>query len=292
MAGTTGVKTAPAIPMTANAPAIVRSPLTILSQLILPRVVITGRNTLRAAAITSNEAADLIIPLDKPANNANPDASANIPAIATPALPRASHSIEPNFLHTSANISIATDIIVKQTTDFVIPDENPANNANPDANAKIPAIATPDLPKPSQLIDSNLEHTSANISIDAPIITKATELLSILEDNPANNANPDASAKIPAIATPDLPKPSQLIEPNFWHTLANTCIAAPIINRDVELLSIFFGSIIDINFWKPTNVNNTPATPVRPLPSASQLNVDISFKAEAIILSAAAIRTI
>ena len=82
---TSGLNTAPAIPTIVNAPAIATKPFTISPHDILPSATITGVNILKAAAITSNAAALVNIPLDKPANKANPAAKANIPPMAAPA---------------------------------------------------------------------------------------------------------------------------------------------------------------------------------------------------------------
>ena len=51
--GTSGVRTAPAIPRTVNAPAIDTSPLAIDSQLIAPKILRTGVNMANAEAVTS-----------------------------------------------------------------------------------------------------------------------------------------------------------------------------------------------------------------------------------------------
>ena len=135
-------------------------------------------------------------------------------------------------------------------------------------------------------------HTSANISIAAPIITRTAELLTILLAYPESFPKPAAISNIPEIAAPAFPRLPHFISPNFAHTFANISIAAPIKISDSADLINFSGFISFINSANPANTANKPPIPETPLAISFQLSADKSLHTEAIILRAAAIRTI
>ena len=240
--GMTGVKTVAANPITANAAAIAIRLLIIAPILIDPRAWNTGTSIFKAAAITTKAAADVsILPFATPAKRAKPDAKASITVIAVPALSSESHSILPNLLHTSANISIAAPINTNATADFVTCFDIPANNIKPEDIAKMENIAVSALSRLSTSMLPSLEQTLANISIAAPIITSAIADFITCFDIPASFINPPDIARIAVIAAPALPSDSQSIPPSLELTLAKISMAAPIMTKAVADFIICFG---------------------------------------------------
>ena len=169
IAGTSGVRTAPAIPRTANAPAKVTSPLTMDSQLIAPRIANTGVNTASAPAAT-NRAAE---PASVPFMTFRPIAKIAIlpPRVARP-LAISSQLNPPIFSSTFATISRAADTAIRPTpmpTMFLGINFTASVTA-----AKAPAIAASPLAISSHCIPEKSFTAEAMTFIAAAIAIRAT----------------------------------------------------------------------------------------------------------------------
>ena len=242
--GITGARAIPATQIRANTPAIAARLFTMLLTCIAPMALSTGARIARAAAMISSAAEAFKIPEDRFDNIANPAAIAKIPEIAAPALMSCSQSIPPNFWQISANISIAAAIIVKLTTEAIIFFDKPDSRVKPAARTNIPPIAAPAFTSPPHSIVENFWQTSANISIEDPMIISAIELRAIFFDKPDSRVNPAAMASIPDMAAPAFASSPHSIVENFLHTSANISIATPMIAREVAERIIFAGLIL------------------------------------------------
>ena len=107
---TNGVRTAPATPITVNAPATVIKPFAMLPQLIAPKTLRTGVKTAKAVAATSIAAEPANVPFIRLRPIAN---SAKAPPIAISPLAISSHEDLPILPKASATISRAAPTTIR-----------------------------------------------------------------------------------------------------------------------------------------------------------------------------------
>ena len=206
IAGTRGLSIRPATPITANAPAMETRPFAIESQLIPPRIFITGVRSARAPAATSNAAEPPIVPVIAFSPMAN--IAIDPPTAARP-LPISDHFIPPVFSRTSDMITNAVETAIKPTPiptiflGMILVEIATAASA--------PAIAARPLPISSQLIWDRSFTADANIFIDPPIaiipIPSDAMPLTLL----VSFENTASSVSNPPIPASPLPSSSQLI---------------------------------------------------------------------------------
>ena len=115
--GTRGVSTRPATPITVNAPAIVTSPLAMLSQLIEPRASSTGVRIASAPAATSMAAEPGKVPFITFRPMAS---SARAPPIVTSPFAISSQVIPPIFPRAFATISSAAPTAIRPTPTLIV----------------------------------------------------------------------------------------------------------------------------------------------------------------------------
>ena len=104
----------------ARIPVIATPALPSSSHCICPNLEHTFANIFIAEAIIVRLTTERSIPFDNPDSNINPEANVNNPVIAAPALPSCPHCICPNLEHTSANISSAEAIKIRDVAELSI----------------------------------------------------------------------------------------------------------------------------------------------------------------------------
>ena len=169
IAGTRGVRTAPAIPITVKAPARATSPFAIASQLIAPRILRTGASTAKAEAATIIAAE----PDNVPVIAFNPIAimAMEPPSVVNPfATP--SHSILPILPRALAMIRRAVETAIR-------PVPMPTMFLGISLTAIVTAVKAPAIPvspiaSSFHCIVEKSFTAKANIFIAAPIATSAT----------------------------------------------------------------------------------------------------------------------
>ena len=170
--GISGVKTAPAIPIIVNAPAIAIKPLTIDSQLIEPRIRKTGTNAVKAATATTKAAE----PIKVPRIALSPIAKITIePPKAVRPLPISFHDIFPILLRELANMVNAVEIAIKPRPMPIV--FFGINFIAIETANRLPAIpASPfakffqDIPPISLIADANIFIAEPNIIIATPVV--------------------------------------------------------------------------------------------------------------------------
>ena len=267
-AGVSGLNRAPAIPITANAPANVISPLPILSQLIDPKDFKTGVNKANPVAATTN-AAD---PLRDPLMAFNPidSSTKTIPSTVSP-FPILSQLINPKDFKTGVSIASADAI------NNICP-PNLAIDPLPlliilEANTNV--VTMPNIPAPPfansfQLIEPKLLPTVAKIPTAADMISicpanLVIDLLSVF----MSLAAPTNIVTIPNIPAPPFTNSSQLIEPSILATPDNAATAVDNINicpanLVIDLLSVF------ISLVAVTSIVTIPPIPASPFATPFQ----------------------
>ena len=280
MAGTRGVRTAPATPITVNAPAIVTSPLAIDTQLIAPRTLRIGVRIASAVAATTIAAEPDKVPFITFRPIAN---SVKAPPITVKPLPICSHEKFPSLLITSVMISRAA---ATTTSPVPIPTIFLGISFVATATSKsAPPIALKPFPICSQFIAPKSATAEANIFIAAPIAANATPVETTCFAFPVRLVN----IVISVSNTPTLARPFPIsvhdIAPKSLHADANIFMDAARITIPVAVVIAF-----PLNFAilrnTATSASNTP-TPVNPLPSSDQFKLDRSLQTDAKILIAA-----
>ena len=199
--GTSGVRTAPAMPITVNAPAILIRPFAIASQLMEPRAIRTGVRTAKAPAATIMAAEPDKVPFITFRPNAN---SAKAPPIAMRPFTICSGVKFPNLPNAFARISNAAPTAINPvpilTIFFGMKLTATATSVNAAPIASIPCADCPGFILP------NADTAEANIFIAAAISINASPVETICLAFPAASVK----AAVSAIITPMPVKPTAI----------------------------------------------------------------------------------
>ena len=278
--GTSGVRTAPATPRTAKAPAIVTNPFAMEIQLIAPRTERTGVNTAKAAAATSIAAEPPSVPFIKFSPTAS---SANATPIVTSPLAICSHEKLPIFPRTFATISRAAPTITKPVpipTMFL-----GISFVAIATSAKAPPIETNPLAICSHENFAKSDIAEANIFIAAAISISARPEETTCFAFPVRLVNAATSRRSAPTAARPLPISSHFISPKSLQTDARIFIAAARITIPVAVV-IALPPNLAVFKNKSTSASRTP-TPTRPFANCSHCSFARSLTTEARTLIAA-----
>ena len=285
MVGRSGVRTAPATPITVKAPATVMSPLAMDSQLILPRVKSTGVRTAKAPAATSMAAEPASVPFMKFRPTAS---SVKAPPIATRLFAMPSQLIPPIFPRASARTFNAAPTVTRPAPvairffGMAFMAITTSANAPPIASNPLP-ISSKDMPPKSAIAEANI-FMAAPISIMArPVeISPCAFPVSFVKAVISRRRAPMELSPLTSSPTFICPKSLQA-EAKTFMALARTRM--PVAVTMAPLLMVTF--LVN----RETSAIRTP-TPVRPFTKPAKSNWAKSVQAEASILIAPAKTTI
>ena len=255
--GSSGVSSAPAVPMTAKAPATVTSPLAMASQLMLPSVTSTGVSTASAAAATSMAAEPPNVPFMKFRPTAS---SARAPPMVTRLFATASQLMPPMDRMASAMMFSAAPTAIRPAP--MVTMFRGIKRMATATSARAPPIASKPLPISARDIRPKSAIAEANIFMAAPISIMARPVEISPCAFPVSFVNAVISKRTaptelsPFTSSPAFICPKSLqAEAKTFMALARTRIPAAVAMKPLLTLTVFVN--------RETSAIRTP-TPAKP----------------------------
>ena len=283
--GSSGVSSAPAVPMTAKAPATVTSPLAMASQLMLPSVTSTGVSTASAAAATSMAAEPPNVPFMKFRPTAS---SARAPPMVTRLFATASQLMPPMDRMASAMMFSAAPTAIRPAP--MVTMFRGIKRMATATSARAPPIASKPLPISARDIRPKSAIAEANIFMAAPISIMAAPVVISPLALPASLVKAVISSRTAPMALSPLTSSPTPIWAKSLQAEASTFIA-PASTRTPEAVTTDLPLNLAAFMKSDTSASSTP-TPIRPFASPARSSWARSAQAEASILIAAAKTTI
>ena len=285
MVGSSGVRSAPAVPITVKAPATLISPLAMASQLMLPRVKSTGVKTAKALAATSIAAEPASVPFIKFKPTAS---SARAPPMATRLFATASQLMPPIFPRASAKTFSAAPTVTSPAPvaikffGMAFMATATSAKAPPMASKPFP-ISAKDMPPKSAIAEANI-FMAAPISIMARPVEISPCAFPVSFVNAVISKRTAPTELSPFTSSPAFICPKSLqAEAKTFIALARTRIPAAVAMAPLLTLTVFVN--------RETSAIRTP-TPVKPFATPAKSSWARSIQAEASILIAPANTTI